>query len=177
MAEQNKPGSTGFVAAYERVVKRLGSSLENAEVRSWDFLQKQIEEAVNVEQTAEQMTQDELDLLGAYVRRDMQQLGRYSHKAGEGLAAFLKFDLNYLEGQVLDSLKTLADQTRIDQELLREQLDHESEQYIAGELATAGTLECLECGMPHRLLSTVIIEPCQKCHSNYFKRVSGPVPE
>jgi len=177
MAEQNKPGSTGFVAAYERVVKRLGAGLENAEVRSWDFLQKQIEEAVNVEQTAAQMTQDELDLLGAYVRRDMQQLGRYSHKAGEGLAAFLKFDLNYLEGQVLDSLKTLADQTRIDQELLREQLDHESEQYIAGELATVGTLECLECGMPHRLLSTVIIEPCQKCHGSYFKRVSGPVPE
>lgn len=177
MAEQNKPGGKGFVAAYDRVMKRLETSLADAEIKSWDFLQEQIEEAVNVEQAAEQMTRDELDLLGAYVKRDMKALGRYSHLAGEGMAAFLKFDLNYLETQVKESLMALADRTRIDQELLREKLDHDSEQYIAGELATVGTLECLECGMPHRLLSTVVIEPCQKCHSNYFRRVSEPVPE
>ena len=46
------------------------------------------------------MTRDELDLLGAYVKRDVKALGRYSHLAGAGIAAFLKFDLNYLEGQV-----------------------------------------------------------------------------
>lgn len=177
MTEQNKPGGKGFVAAYDRVMKRLESSLADAEIKSWDFLQEQIEEAVNVEQTAEQMTRDELDLLGAYVKRDMKALGRYSHLAGEGMAAFLKFDLSYLETQVKESLMALADRTRVDQELLREKLDHDAEQYIAGELATVGTLECLECGMPHRLLSTVIIEPCQKCHSNYFRRVSEPVPE
>lgn len=175
MAQQNKPGSKGFVAAYDRVVKRLESSLADVEIKSWAFLQQQIEEAVNVEQAAEQMTRDELDLLGAYVKRDMQALGHYSHRAGEGMAAFLKFDLNYLEHQVKESLLALADHTRVDQELLREQLDHDAEQYIAGELATVGTLECLECGMPHRLLSTVIIEPCQKCGANYFRRVSEPL--
>jgi len=176
MAEQQKPGGRGFTAAYDRVLKRLSSNLENAEIRSWDFLQQQIEEAVEVELKAEEMTRDELNLLGAYVKRDMKALGRYSHMAGVGLAAFLKFDLNYLEERFMERFVALADRTRIDQELLREQLDHDSEQYITGELATAGTLECLACGMPHRLLETVVIEPCQKCGGNYFKRVSDPVP-
>lgn len=172
---QPKTGNQ-FVNAYNKVWARLSNNLTDAEIKSWDLLQKQVEEAVEIELTAEQMTRDELDLIGAYVKRDLAQFGHYSHMASEGVAAFLKFDLNYLEKTALTALLGMADRTRIDQELLRERLEHADDEYIAGELATVGTLECLNCGMPHRLLETVVIEPCQKCAGQYFKRVSGPVP-
>ncbi|MBY4676221.1 zinc ribbon-containing protein [Marinobacterium arenosum] len=177
MSEQQKPSGSRFTQAYDRVLKRLRDNLDNAEEKSWEFLQDQIEEAVEIEQKAAEMSRDELDLLSAYVKRDLRQLGRYTHLAGKGLAEFLDFDLGYLEDRVKSLFLDLADRTRIEQEILRERLDHDDEQYIAGELATVGTLECLNCGSRHRLLKTVVIEPCQKCGGNYFKRVSAPLAD
>lgn len=59
-----------------------------------------------------------------------------------------------LEQTLIEQLKLIADQTRIGQEALRERLDHTDEQYMAGELATVGTLECLNCGTQFNLYKT-----------------------
>ena len=46
-------------AQYDRVLSRLRKDLESAEHRSWDYLQEKIEEAVELELAAEEMTRDE----------------------------------------------------------------------------------------------------------------------
>ncbi len=159
-------------SAYDRVMRRLRDNLEQAEYKSWDYLQEKIEEAVEVELKAEEMTRDEMDLLTAYIKRDLKAMGYYTHETGKGIAAFLKFDLNVLEDKVAQLLRDLADRTRLQQEELRERLDHDENQYIAGELAAVGTLECLECGTVRRLLKTEQLKPCQACGNRYFRRVS-----
>lgn len=162
---------------YDRVLLRLTKDLENTEAGSWDLLQEKIHDAVELELAAEEMTRDELDLLKAYLARDLKKLGYYANETGEGLAAWLGFDLNVLEQTLIEQLKLIADQTRIGQEALRERLDHTDEQYMAGELATVGTLECLNCGIQFNLYKTEKIKPCNDCGDVYFKRVSAPWPK
>ena len=161
-------------AAYDRVLERLRKRLDEAGEVSWEYLQKQIEEAAEVELAAEEMTRDEVELLKAYLRRDLKQLGYYAHGTGEGLAAWLHFDLDILEHRIKQSLLDLADKTRIQHELLREQLAHGEDQYLAGEVSAPGTLRCLQCGHTQRLSATDRIQPCEECGAVVFERISRP---
>ena len=161
-------------AAYDRVLEQLRKRLDDAGEVSWDFLQQQIEEAAEVELAAEEMTRDEVELLKAYLRRDLKQLGYYAHETGEGVAAWLHFDLDFLEQKVKQSLLDLADKTRVQHELLREQLAHDEDQYLAGEVSAPGTLRCLQCGEQQQLKATDHIQPCGNCGALVFERISKP---
>lgn len=165
-------GKADFTDQYDRVMKRLRSQLETAEYQSWDFLQERIEEAVELELTAEEMTRDEMDLLAAYIKRDLKKLGFYAHETGEGIAAWLNFDLNILEHQISVQLMDLADRTRIGLQEL-EQRSQQDEIYLAGETAGAGTLRCLACGEDTRLTRTNTIVPCEACGGERFARFSA----
>ena len=161
-------------AQYDRVLDRLRRDLESAEHRSWDYLQQKIEEAVELELTAEEMTRDEMDLLSAYLKRDLKKLGYYAHETGEGVAAWLNFDLNILETKVAQQLLDLADRTRIGIAELDQRLTHGEEQYSAGEVAAAGTFSCIICGDQLILTKTSRLEPCKKCGSEAFIRSVAP---
>jgi hypothetical protein len=161
---------------YYRLLERVYLSVENFEERSWPFIKEKIEEAAEVELAAEEMTREELGLLTAYLRRDLKDLGIFAHRTGEGVAAWLKFDLNALEQRVVDMLKSLADKTRIEQTELQQRLEHGPEDYISGEIAGVGTLRCLECGCLARLPRIARIEPCHECGNRYFHRSSDPDP-
>ncbi|GGC08421.1 hypothetical protein GCM10011352_38410 [Marinobacterium zhoushanense] len=156
---------------YDRILDRLRERLDRAGTHSWDYLQEQIEEAAEIELAAEEMTRDEMDLLKAYVRRDLSQMGYYIHETGAGVAAWLHFDLDMLERKVVDRLLDLADRTRIELELLREQLAHGENEYLAGEITAPGTLECQVCGASQVLTKTSVIQPCS-CGSVVFARRS-----
>ncbi len=158
---------------YDRLLEKVYLSVENLDQKSWDFIRERIEEAAEVELAAEEMTRDEMDLLKAYLARDLKDLGVFAHKTGEGIAAWLKFDLNMLEQRAVEMLMSLADKTRLEQTELQQRLDHGSEDYLAGEVAAAGTLRCLSCGELMRLRETTLIQPCHACDSRYFHRDSG----
>ncbi|MFW1676625.1 zinc ribbon-containing protein [Pontibacter sp. JAM-7] len=168
----NKTNKNSQLSAkdYDRVLQRLTRTLEQAEVQSWDVLQEQIREAAELELAAEEMTKDELSLLTAYLQRDLKTMGFYAHETGRGIAAWLKFDLDALEGTLAGLLTKVADQTRVAHEELRERIGHADEQYMAGELATAGTLHCLGCGAEQILVKTGKLQPCGKCGERFFSR-------
>jgi len=175
--EQNSDKNSKLASSdYDRVLLRLTRDLKNSEALSWDLLQEKIHDAVELELAAEDMTRDEVDLLNAYLQRDLKKLGYYAHETGEGIAAWLKFDLNALEHTLAEQLRLIADRTRVEQEELRERLDHDEDQYLAGELATVGTLECLNCGDQLSLQKTEKLGPCSSCQAKLFKRVSHPWP-
>ncbi|MCW8884682.1 MAG: zinc ribbon-containing protein [Motiliproteus sp.] len=159
-------------AVYNRLLERVYLSIDGFEKRSWPFIKEKIEEAAEVELAAEEMTREELDLLQAYLKRDLKDLGYYAHKTGEGVASWLKFDLNILEQRVVEMLKELADKTRIEQVELNQRLGHGPEDYIVGEISGVGTLRCLECGSLVQLTEAAVIEPCHQCQSHYFHRDS-----
>ncbi|MGH1461643.1 MAG: zinc ribbon-containing protein [Neptuniibacter sp.] len=175
--DQNNDKKNNLASAdYDRVLLRLTKDLKSTDSHSWDLLQEKIHDAVELELAAEEMTRDEMDLLKAYLFRDLKKLGYYAHETGEGIAAWLKFDLNALEQAFVEQLKHIADQTRIGHEELRERLDHDEDQYLSGELATVGTLECLNCGEQLSLQKTEKLDVCSKCQGKFFKRISSPWP-
>ncbi len=161
-------------AQYDRVLSRLRADLESVEYRSWDYLQKKIEEAVELELTAEEMTRDEMDLLSAYLKKDLKQLGYYAHETGEGIAAWLNFDLNALEQEVARQLMDLADRTRIGITELEQRLSEGEDHYMAGDTAAAGTFTCVDCGERVTNTSTSRLQACPKCGSVTFLRLSAP---
>ncbi|MDY6890130.1 MAG: metalloendopeptidase [Pseudomonadota bacterium] len=168
--------SEGAPHAYDRVLERLRQRLDEAGEVSWEYLQQQIEEAAELELAAEEMTRDEIELMKAYLRRDLKQLGYYAHETGEGIAAWLHFDLGVLEEKMRQALLELADKTRIEQELLREQLAHDEDHYLAGEVSAPGTFRCLQCGQTQQLEASDKIAPCSHCGAVVFARVSRPWP-
>lgn len=158
---------------YDRILDNLIHKLDDSGVKTWEFIEQQIEEAVAIEQAAEELTKDEAQLLAAYLRRDLKSLGFTLHEVGATLAQWLKFDLALLEQSVVERLLAVADRSRIDYELLREQLDHGEEQYLSGEVTVPGTLRCLHCSAQQQLQQTGRIQPCADCGGLVFER---PLP-
>lgn len=162
--------SDDAVRAYDRILKRVHDSVDNFEDTSWPYIKEKIDEAVELELTAREMTREEMDLLGAYLRRDLRELGRIAHSTGAGIAALLKFDLEALEQRIVDMLDLLADPARVSQTDLAQRLDHGPEDYLAGEVATLGRFRCLACGQIMKLHQTQLLEPCHQCGERYFHR-------
>lgn len=158
---------------YNRLLERVYLSLDKVEEQSWPYIKQKVAEAAELELAAKEMTREEVDLLQAYLQRDLREAGTVLHKTGEGIANWLNFDLNALEFAVTEKLFGLADKTRIDQTELQLRLDHGPEDYLAGEVAAAGQLRCLNCGALVKLPQTALIEPCHQCQKGYFHRDSS----
>lgn len=174
MAKEKQPpkGESSAPAAYQRLLARVSENLDQFAKLSGEILQRQLQDAVELEAAAEQMTRDELDLISAYVKRDLQSMYGHLHETGEGVAGWLSFDLNALEYTLGQQLQQLADQTRIEQQWLDERLALKGNQYIAGEICGAGTLGCMQCQQTVRFTEAAEIEPCHQCGSEFFQRRS-----
>ncbi len=172
MDKKNDPPRVSREApeVYNRLLERVYLSVENLEERSWPFIKEKIEEAAEIELAAREMTREEMDLLKAYLQRDLRGLGTVLHKSGEGLAAWLDFDLNILEYRLAQMLTGIADRTRLEQAELQQRLAHEPDQYLAGEVAGVGTLVCMNCGTALCLTETRVLESCSGCGGRYFQR-------
>ncbi|MDO6565045.1 metalloendopeptidase [Amphritea sp. 1_MG-2023] len=170
----NEHDVKGLSEQYDRVLDRLRQDIASAEHWSWDYLQEKIEAAVALELAAEDMTRDEMDLLSAYLKRDLKQLGYYAHETGEGVAAWLNFDLDFLEQTVATQLMDLADRTRIGITELQQRLAEGDDQYAAGDIAAPGTFSCVACGESVVHTATSRLEACPQCGSETFTRQSAP---
>lgn len=179
MAEEQRPElSSNAEKSYDRMLSRVEARLADAEYRTWERLQQEIEEAVEFEQDVAELTNEEIHLLREYLRRDLSHLLGFISRTGEGVREWLTRDLEWFEDRVLDLLFSIADPTRLDTLELQQKLaDSDSDHYFAGELAMAGVLRCLNCGNTVTLSGTSRVEPCEQCGSHYFERVTAYTPD
>lgn len=118
-----------------------------------------------------ELTDDQADQVSDWVRRDLQQAGRYMADTGHDLGDWLHMDLEMIELSLLDLFTSVADKTRLEMLQLEEDLTHMGE-YRSGEVAGPGTLECRECGELLRFTRPGHIPPCPRCHNTAFSRYS-----
>ncbi|NWN91296.1 zinc ribbon-containing protein [Marinobacter adhaerens] len=175
---ERKQLSGKALEAYDRMLEQVQSRLRTAQETTLEALEEEINEAIETEEEFREMTRDELSLLGAYLQRDLEHLMNFVDETGEGLAEWLQLDLSLLEQRLTERLLSVADQTLVDTLALRQKLEsHEAGQYIAGEVATAGMFQCLNCEHMLCLTSTSHLKPCEACGSQYYKRVTSRWPQ
>lgn len=158
--------------SYTESLHRVESALADAELKSWEQVQAEIDKAVAFEKGAERLTRDEVALLSEWLRRDLSALMGFVQTTGQGLKDWLRFDLDLLEDRLRRSLLSIADQTQVDGFRLGHQLDHEEGSYVQGELALPGLLQCTDCGHLICLVGASQLESCHHCGNGYFRRVT-----
>jgi rRNA maturation endonuclease Nob1 len=163
--------------AYDRMLEQVQSRLRAMQETTLETLEGEVDNAIEAEQELKEMTKDEISLLGTYLQRDLEHLIHFVDETGEGLAEWLQLDLSLLEHRLTERLLSVADQTLVDTLALKQKLEsHEAGQYIAGEVATAGMFQCLNCEHMLCLTSTSHLEDCEACGSQYYKRVTSRWP-
>ena len=68
MSDKTTEKSNVGESSYDRLLQRIQQSLEQVEQKTSDAIQHEIEQAIELEEAAEEMTREELDLLGAYLK-------------------------------------------------------------------------------------------------------------
>ena len=107
--------------AYDQLVDRLVEKLNVSNELSAEKVQRTIDEVVELEQVALDMSKDEAALVKAYLMRDIGSLVATVDEAVDSISTWLKFDLELLEQSVARRLLSVADNSVVDMELLREQ--------------------------------------------------------
>ncbi|MFN2309170.1 MAG: zinc ribbon-containing protein [Gammaproteobacteria bacterium] len=161
-----------LAAAYNRMMERLRELMEDAEDKAIPTLEEGIRQAADKAVELGEITREEAEKVGAWLRRDMEETTHQLADSGREFADWLKFDINQVEGRLLDALLSVADRTRL-QLAAFERAVTANNLYTAGEIVGAGVLECTACGAPMHFYETSTLPPCPQCGGKKFKRPRG----
>jgi hypothetical protein len=109
--------SSRWVEAYQRMMERAKhqiEELEQAEKAAFPRLSASIEQAAEKAVEVGELTREEAQLIGSYLKRDWEDAGHYLTVTGRDLRTWLRFDLELLEDRLLEFFQRGVDQSRLD---------------------------------------------------------------
>ena len=145
-----------LIAAYSDFMKHLHETMED----TLHTFAESLEISKEKTRKSSDLTEDELNKLSGYVKRDIEQAahGLSNEEDKDSLSEWFKFDIELIENFALDAFLSVADKTRIELEKLR-------------ELAETHTFICDECGKEIAFKTTSEIPECPACHATTFIRI------
>ena len=158
-----------LVEAYNQMMARIKDTIENAENNTIPTLQKAIDMAKKQAIHLGEISMEEAEEIGNYIKRDINDAAEYLMETSHEFSEWLMLDIDIIEQKVLELFLSVADKTRIE----LEQLSHPSceiSTYNAGDVTGPGTLFCQTCGQMIHFNTTDHIPSCPKCHGTQFKR-------
>ncbi len=158
---------------YESLLNRIKEGLERVEEQTWEGIKYDLEQAVELEAAAEELTKEEIALLAAYLKKDLKSLTHYMEETGKGVADWLKFDTKLVENRLLDLLLSVADKTNIQQRELERRLKSGPEEYVTGERVIPGTFACINCGDITVFSRPRTLKSCRECKGDTFRRITS----
>lgn len=168
MAEQNSPETEEREAeVYDRVVENLRKILSTTGELTRDGFDRALKKAGTSVDEATKFTKDEINRAKEAVRKDWQVfLNIANKKKAEFFQSeqFVKFADTSL-GALAKLSKSIKDWASFVDEKVDQQVT-----YHTGEVAGAGTFECVECGKTLTLKKSGRIPPCSSCKSTTFRR-------
>lgn len=162
-------GNERQVHAYNRMMERVKAALERNEQKSLAALQQVIDATKDKAVELGELSREEADRIGGYLRRDLEDAGEYLAESGNELESWLHFDIELVEDRLWEAFTAAADQTKLAFLELEEQARLASE-YRTGELTSMGTLQCENCGELLHFHRTGPIPPCPQCRYTRFVR-------
>ncbi len=171
MRNDSRTHNEKLVHAYNAMMLRVSKSLADVTDAAGPKINQAINAAADKAVELEELTREEALKIGDYIRRDLQDAGEYlAGPDNEELGAWLRFDIELIEREILDMFLSTADQTKLDMLNFEEQLI-ESTQYRTGEITGPGTLACESCGEVIHFHKTGHIPPCPKCNATHYSRI------
>ena len=174
MTQQQTPGSQTekkLAGGYQRMLERVRSAIETAEKDTWPHLHDQIAEAKEKAVELGELTREEAEKLGDYLKRDLTDAAEFMTRTGKELREWLSFDLDVIEDRLMNMFALMVDHTREELQRLAEQA-RESEYLHTGEITAMGALRCTECGKEMSIHTPGNIPPCPVCQGTRFSRVA-----
>jgi len=159
-------------SAYDRMLPNvrvfLHDTTDTLEINLADAIESAKGQAIHLGE----LTKDEAELIGSYLRRDLQDAGTFIEQQRGELADWLRFDAKQVERRIWETLSLVVDKTTLGLEQLREQTQLRSE-WHTGEITGPGALMCDACGEEIHFHKTGHIPPCPKCHATIYHRAKA----
>lgn len=169
MTEPHPSATDRLIAAYNRMMERVRELMEDAEDKAIPTLEEGIKQARNKAVELGEISAEEAEKVGDWIKRDMEEATHYLGDTGREFADWLKFDIEQVEDRILSVLLSVADRTRLELAAFERSIQEHST-YKTGEITSAGVLECRACGEQLHFHATGHIPPCPKCRGTKFKR-------
>jgi len=158
-----------LIAAYDKMMAHVDHLIDSAEHKALPVLQNNIDKAKQQAIELKEISVEEAEKLGGYLRRDLHDAAEYLEQSGKELSTWLQFDLALIEERLLAVFSKVADRTRLELSQLAAQAKR-AQEYHTGEITSIGTLACQDCGCLMHFKKTSRIPPCPKCHKTTFIR-------
>lgn len=172
-AEETKKSLAKKSHLYDQLWHRLVEGVEAVEQVAWPALRDALNKGVDLVSDIEQLTQEESDLLLAYLKRDLHSLFHYLSETGKDVKDWINIDAHLIEDRILDNLNIVADRTTTERNALQMRLQSQDNNiYQAGEIACVGNFQCAGCGAEFQMLESSMLKPCHQCGDNVFERLS-----
>lgn len=172
MARKNKlPDSDQrLVHAYNHMMTRLKTAFERIEHETPLALSNFIETAQQKAVELGELSREEAEKIGTYLRRDIEDAVEYlTGPEARELSDWFKFDMGLIEARLLELFTSVADKTKLELMALEERA-RQTDQFHTGEITGIGTLICSQCSQAIHFHTTGHIPPCPKCHATSFTR-------
>jgi len=175
MTTPNKQDNTSLVEAYNQMMARVQDSINNAESHAMPTLQKAIEQARDQAIHLGEVSVEEAEEIGNYIKRDINDAAEYLMETSHEFSEWLMLDLDIIEQKVLELFLSVADKTRLELEQFSNvscavSENREISQYNSGEITGPGSLLCTQCQQLIQFSTTDTIPVCIKCGGTHFKR-------
>lgn len=158
-----------LAVAYNHMMEWIRERIEDAEDKGIPTLEEGIRHAADRAVELGEVTREEAEKIGGWIRRDLQETTHYLADGGREFADWLKFDIGQVEERLLDALFSVADKTRLELAAFERAMEAHNV-YRTGEITGAGVLECMDCGAPMHFYATSAIPACPGCGGTKFKR-------
>jgi predicted Zn-ribbon and HTH transcriptional regulator len=146
-------------SGYEELLSDVVETLKH----SPDEINHVIENSEKVVEAASDMTKDELALVSAYVKSDLQEFANNFEKSKSGPFYLM------ISNTIWQSLLEITDRTKVEWVEFFKELEHQGV-YKSGELIGLGNLVCEKCGYKTQYNHVTEIKPCSQCGHDEFTR-------
>lgn len=158
-----------LVDAYHHMLEHAQENIQSGLQETKPKLQNIIDHAVDRTVELGEITKEEAQKIGMYLRRDIHDASAYMHTSKNELGDWFRFDVELVEDRLRDWFSTLTDTTRTTLDELAQ--NAELAEWHTGEITGPGTLRCDKCKHDLHFHKVGHIPPCANCHTTKFHRV------
>ena len=156
-----------LVDGYNTMVDKLSEWTEKADETAGPMITNGLKESEEFLAGLKQWSQEEIDMISRYVKRDLHDAASKMEDENKSFHEWLEFDIQHIEEKLLSVFASMADQTRMELDHLKEMAN----EWHTGEVTSIGTLVCKNCGKELHYHKAGRIPPCPACSHTQFKRI------